>query len=154
MAGMSFSSSSPMINQGRSGYNKDGDSEDNKRCLVNFGRSGYNKDGDSEDDKRNFGRSVDTIKPAAAALSRDPESRLAGHIQASFFYWMAQCITTTTTAWRTTAFASISFVCIAQAPEHYSASAFSLLYDMGFVRYGITCDSHETISMHLHWDWD
>ncbi|KAI0157754.1 hypothetical protein GGR57DRAFT_500706 [Xylariaceae sp. FL1272] len=41
-------------NFGRSGYNKDGDDEDNKRC---FGRSGYNKDGDDDDDKRCFGRS-------------------------------------------------------------------------------------------------
>ncbi|KAI4860074.1 hypothetical protein F4820DRAFT_453252 [Hypoxylon rubiginosum] len=56
MAGFTFTSASAsgMVNFGRSGYNKDGDSEDDKR---NFGRSGYNKDGDSEDDKKNFGRS-------------------------------------------------------------------------------------------------
>ncbi|KAI2641605.1 hypothetical protein GGS26DRAFT_585997 [Hypomontagnella submonticulosa] len=51
------SAGSPLSNQGRSGYNKDGDSEDDKRTLVNFGRSGYNKDDGSEDDKKNFGRS-------------------------------------------------------------------------------------------------
>jgi hypothetical protein len=36
---------------GRSGYNKDGDDEEN-----NKGRSGYNKDGEDEDDQ-NRGRS-------------------------------------------------------------------------------------------------
>jgi hypothetical protein len=36
---------------GRSGYNKDGDEEEN-----NKGRSGYNKDGDDDDDQ-NKGRS-------------------------------------------------------------------------------------------------
>ncbi|KAI6089523.1 hypothetical protein F4821DRAFT_256946 [Hypoxylon rubiginosum] len=56
MAGFAFSSSSNMVNFGRSGYNKDGDSEDDKRSM-NFGRSGYNKDDGSEDDKKNFGRS-------------------------------------------------------------------------------------------------
>ncbi|KAI5865561.1 hypothetical protein GGS23DRAFT_432990 [Durotheca rogersii] len=42
--------------RGRSGYNKDGDNEDNKRS---FGRSGYNKGGDDDEDSRlvNFGRS-------------------------------------------------------------------------------------------------
>ncbi|KAI1375250.1 hypothetical protein F4677DRAFT_446755 [Hypoxylon crocopeplum] len=54
MGALAFTTVSSMVNQGRSGYNKDGDSEDDKR---NFGRSGYNKDGDSEDDKKNFGRS-------------------------------------------------------------------------------------------------
>ncbi|KAI1362840.1 hypothetical protein F5Y08DRAFT_341263 [Xylaria arbuscula] len=39
---------------GRSGYNKDGDNEDDKRC---YGRSGYNKDGDNDDEKRCYGRS-------------------------------------------------------------------------------------------------
>ncbi|KAI1214819.1 uncharacterized protein F4807DRAFT_455270 [Annulohypoxylon truncatum] len=53
MAGFTFTSTSQMANFGRSGYNKDGDNEDNKR---NFGRSGYNKD-DSDDDKKCFGRS-------------------------------------------------------------------------------------------------
>ncbi|KAI0378584.1 hypothetical protein F5Y04DRAFT_283815 [Hypomontagnella monticulosa] len=57
MAVFSSSPVSQLSNQGRSGYNKDGDSEDDKRCLVNFGRSGYNKDDGSEDDKKNFGRS-------------------------------------------------------------------------------------------------
>ncbi|KAI1776393.1 hypothetical protein F4818DRAFT_440759 [Hypoxylon cercidicola] len=54
MAGLTFTTVSGMVNFGRSGYNKDGDSEDDKR---NFGRSGYNKDDGSEDDKKNFGRS-------------------------------------------------------------------------------------------------
>ncbi|OTA67374.1 hypothetical protein K449DRAFT_430588 [Hypoxylon sp. EC38] len=53
MAGFTSTSASQMANFGRSGYNKDGDNEDNKR---NFGRSGYNKD-DSDDDKKSFGRS-------------------------------------------------------------------------------------------------
>ncbi|KAK6211590.1 hypothetical protein QIS74_10854 [Colletotrichum tabaci] len=35
---------------GRSGYNKDGDDEDDK-AQQNKGRSGYNKDGDDEEDK-------------------------------------------------------------------------------------------------------
>ena len=39
---------------GRSGYNKDGDNEDDRR---NYGRSGYNKTGDDEDDGKNYGRS-------------------------------------------------------------------------------------------------
>ncbi|KAI1814507.1 hypothetical protein GGS20DRAFT_585403 [Poronia punctata] len=54
MAGLALSSHSEPINFGRSGYNKDGDNEDGKRC---FGRSGYNKDGDDEDGQRCFGRS-------------------------------------------------------------------------------------------------
>ncbi|CAJ2508234.1 Uu.00g094200.m01.CDS01 [Anthostomella pinea] len=50
MAGFTFTTSSPSImNFGRSGYNKDGDNEDDGMRL-NFGRSGYNKDGDNEDD--------------------------------------------------------------------------------------------------------
>ncbi|KAI0834558.1 hypothetical protein F5Y06DRAFT_300411 [Hypoxylon sp. FL0890] len=53
MAGLTFTTTSQMANFGRSGYNKDGDNEDDKR---NFGRSGYNKD-DSDDDKKSFGRS-------------------------------------------------------------------------------------------------
>ncbi|KAI1458411.1 hypothetical protein F4805DRAFT_456752 [Annulohypoxylon moriforme] len=53
MAGFAPIAAPQMANFGRSGYNKDGDNEDNKR---NFGRSGYNKD-DSDDDKRCFGRS-------------------------------------------------------------------------------------------------
>ncbi|KAI1648083.1 uncharacterized protein F4817DRAFT_315019 [Daldinia loculata] len=53
MAAFTFTTVSGTANFGRSGYNKDGDSEDDKR---NFGRSGYNKDGD-DDDKKNFGRS-------------------------------------------------------------------------------------------------
>ncbi|KAI1466371.1 uncharacterized protein F4812DRAFT_76625 [Daldinia caldariorum] len=53
MAAFTFTTASGPANFGRSGYNKDGDSEDDKR---NFGRSGYNK-GDDEDDKKNFGRS-------------------------------------------------------------------------------------------------
>ncbi|KAI2470280.1 hypothetical protein F4781DRAFT_430506 [Annulohypoxylon bovei var. microspora] len=54
MAGFtSTNSTTQMANFGRSGYNKDGDNEDDKR---NFGRSGYNKD-DSDDDKKCFGRS-------------------------------------------------------------------------------------------------
>ncbi|KAI1473558.1 hypothetical protein F4774DRAFT_415724 [Daldinia eschscholtzii] len=53
MAAFTFTTVSGPANFGRSGYNKDGDSEDDKR---NFGRSGYNKDGD-DDDKKNFGRS-------------------------------------------------------------------------------------------------
>ncbi|KAI0007382.1 hypothetical protein F4779DRAFT_619627 [Xylariaceae sp. FL0662B] len=76
MAGLLFASSSQMANMGRSGYNKDGDSEDDKRCL-NFGRSGYNKDGDSEDDKRNFGRSgYNKDGDSEDDSLRDPESRL------------------------------------------------------------------------------
>jgi hypothetical protein len=59
MAGMtSFTTRSPVA-YGRSGYNKDGDDEEDKKC-INFGRSGYNKDGDDdEEDKKfvNFGRS-------------------------------------------------------------------------------------------------
>ncbi|KAI1390928.1 uncharacterized protein F4822DRAFT_426781 [Hypoxylon trugodes] len=54
MAAFAFATVSSMANMGRSGYNKDGDNEDNKR---NFGRSGYNKDDGSEDDKKCFGRS-------------------------------------------------------------------------------------------------
>ena len=36
-------------NQGRSGYNKDGEDEEDK--CRNSGRSGYNKDGEDEEDK-------------------------------------------------------------------------------------------------------
>ncbi|KAI2621630.1 hypothetical protein GGR54DRAFT_646925 [Hypoxylon sp. NC1633] len=54
MGAVTFTTVPKMANQGRSGYNKDGDDEDDKR---NFGRSGYNKDGDDEDNKRSFGRS-------------------------------------------------------------------------------------------------
>ncbi|KAH6654961.1 hypothetical protein BKA67DRAFT_656931 [Truncatella angustata] len=57
MAAFAFTNCPNTIVYGRSGYNKDGDDdEDDKKC---FGRSGYNKDGDNDDDddKRNFGRS-------------------------------------------------------------------------------------------------
>ncbi|KAI1197186.1 hypothetical protein F5X97DRAFT_324747 [Nemania serpens] len=54
MAAFAFSSCPETLSFGRSGYNKDGDNEDDKRC---FGRSGYNKDGDNDDEKRCFGRS-------------------------------------------------------------------------------------------------
>ncbi|KAI1191081.1 hypothetical protein F5B17DRAFT_426963 [Nemania serpens] len=54
MAAFAFSSCPQTLSFGRSGYNKDGDNEDDKRC---FGRSGYNKDGDNDDEKRCFGRS-------------------------------------------------------------------------------------------------
>lgn len=51
-----ISTPSACVPYGRSGYNKDGDNdEDEKR---NMGRSGYNKDGgDDEEEKRNMGRS-------------------------------------------------------------------------------------------------
>ncbi|KXJ92639.1 hypothetical protein Micbo1qcDRAFT_202850 [Microdochium bolleyi] len=44
------------VARGRSGYNKDGEDEEDK--FRNSGRSGYNKDGEDEEDKlRNSGRS-------------------------------------------------------------------------------------------------
>ena len=47
---------SACVPYGRSGYNKDGDNDDDEK--RNKGRSGYNKDGDNDDDeKRNMGRS-------------------------------------------------------------------------------------------------
>lgn len=51
MAALTFTTC-PQTLFGRSGYNKDGDDEEDKKC---FGRSGYNKDGDDEDDKKCFG---------------------------------------------------------------------------------------------------
>ncbi|KAI1150800.1 hypothetical protein F4825DRAFT_452139 [Nemania diffusa] len=54
MAAFALSSCPETLSFGRSGYNKDGDNEDDKRC---FGRSGYNKDGENDDEKRCFGRS-------------------------------------------------------------------------------------------------
>ncbi|KAI1104293.1 hypothetical protein F4804DRAFT_332452 [Jackrogersella minutella] len=53
MGAIAFATPLQMASFGRSGYNKDGDNEDNKRS---FGRSGYNKD-DSDDDNKSFGRS-------------------------------------------------------------------------------------------------
>ncbi|KAH7032773.1 uncharacterized protein B0I36DRAFT_361543 [Microdochium trichocladiopsis] len=38
---------------GRSGYNKDGEDEEDK--CRNYGRSGYNKDGEDEEDKGRSG---------------------------------------------------------------------------------------------------
>ncbi|KAH8908689.1 hypothetical protein BR93DRAFT_966738 [Coniochaeta sp. PMI_546] len=51
MTSTTFTTSCPVV-YGRSGYNKDGngdDDEDNK--LVNYGRSGYNKGEKGDDDE-------------------------------------------------------------------------------------------------------
>ncbi|KAF4838111.1 hypothetical protein CGCTS75_v001030 [Colletotrichum tropicale] len=52
MAGFTLMFTPTAAVYGRSGYNKDGDEEEN-----NKGRSGYNKDGNDDDDDKNKGRS-------------------------------------------------------------------------------------------------
>ena len=54
MAAFAFTSCPETVSFGRSGYNKNGGNDDDRR---NFGRSGYNKGGDNEDDRTLFGRS-------------------------------------------------------------------------------------------------
>lgn len=54
MAAFAFTNCPSTVVYGRSGYNKDDNEEDDKKC---FGRSGYNKDDNEDDDKKCFGRS-------------------------------------------------------------------------------------------------
>ncbi len=56
MAALTFTTfGTETVSYGRSGYNKGGNNEDDRR---NFGRSGYNKDGSSDDEQQLlFGRS-------------------------------------------------------------------------------------------------
>ncbi|KAF6808431.1 hypothetical protein CPLU01_00336 [Colletotrichum plurivorum] len=52
MAGYTLIFTPATASYGRSGYNKDGDDEENDK-----GRSGYNKDGNDEEEGQNKGRS-------------------------------------------------------------------------------------------------